>query len=72
MTPLDVQLKRSPVLNHLYLSGIPLTRENFLDLAYFGRPPAELSAEEEAQLPEFLQLRHIDNQLLKTMGVAEI
>jgi len=37
-----------------------------------GNPPVELSTEEEAQLPEFLQLRHIDNQLLKSMGVAEL
>ena len=74
MTPaeLAVQLRRSPVLNQLHLSGEPLTRENYLDLAYMGNPPAELSAEEENQLPEFLQLRYIDNQLLKSMGVAEL
>jgi hypothetical protein len=31
--------------------GIPITRENYLDLAYMGKPPAQLSAEEEASLP---------------------
>ncbi|HZS43430.1 MAG TPA: hypothetical protein VFA52_04565 [Candidatus Paceibacterota bacterium] len=31
---------------------IPLTRKNYLELAYFGNPPDELSAEEEAELPE--------------------
>tara|TARA_R110002050_G_scaffold9797_1_gene34521 strand:- start:5575 stop:5712 length:138 start_codon:yes stop_codon:yes gene_type:complete len=32
--------------------NIPLTRENYLDLAYMGDVPDELSAEEEAELPE--------------------
>ena len=32
--------------------NIPLTRENYLDLAYMGDVPEELSAEEEAELPE--------------------
>ena len=54
-TPLHVQLKRSPVLSQLHLSGEPLTRENYLDLAYMGNPPAELSAEEEANLPEIIR-----------------
>jgi len=31
--------------------NIPLTRENYLAIAYFGNPPAKLSAEEEFQLP---------------------
>ena len=31
--------------------GIPITRENYLDLAYMGELPKELSAEEEANLP---------------------
>ncbi len=34
---LKAQLRRSPVLNHLYLSGLPLTRENYLDPAYRDR-----------------------------------
>ena len=57
MTPaeLKVELRRSPVLNQLYLSGLPLTRENYLDLAYFGNPPKKWDAEAEAQLPKFLQ-----------------
>jgi hypothetical protein len=32
--------------------NIPLTRENYLACAYFGSPPAELGAEEEAELPK--------------------
>lgn len=32
--------------------GLPMDRETYLDLAYFGEPPEELSAEQEAELPE--------------------
>tara|TARA_R100000458_G_C8227065_1_gene209816 strand:- start:299 stop:430 length:132 start_codon:yes stop_codon:yes gene_type:complete len=35
--------------------GIPLTRENYIDFIYFGNPPEELGAEEEADLPEMFQ-----------------
>ena len=35
--------------------GIPLTRRNYLNAAYLGTPPKELSAEEEAELPEQIQ-----------------
>jgi len=31
--------------------NLPMTRANYLYLAYFGNPPEELGAEEEAQLP---------------------
>jgi len=31
---------------------IPLNRKNYLDIAYFGEAPKELSAEEELELPE--------------------
>lgn len=37
--------------------NIPLTRENYLDLAYMGDVPEELSAEEEADLPEEFQIQ---------------
>lgn len=40
------------VINTMQKYGIPVTRENYLNLAYFGNPPAELSAEEELELPE--------------------
>ena len=36
--------------------GIPVTRENYLMLAFAGKPPEEpLDGEVEAQLPEYLQ-----------------
>lgn len=33
-------------------AGIPRTRENYLMVAYLGNPPAELSEEEEEELPD--------------------
>jgi hypothetical protein len=44
------------VLRYMINKKIPLTRDNYLSFAYFGDPPDELSAEEEAELPEFFQL----------------
>jgi hypothetical protein len=32
--------------------NLPVTREDYLNLAYLGRPPEQLSAEEEADLPK--------------------
>jgi len=37
--------------------NIPLTRKNYLDLAYMGDVPEELSAEEEADIPEMFQIQ---------------
>ena len=45
------------VLDKMKESKIPMTRENYLQLAYFGNPPEQLDAEEEAQLPEQFQLK---------------
>jgi hypothetical protein len=42
-------------VEYMKKNGVPLTRENYLDYAYLGNPPAQLSAEEEAELPEGLQ-----------------
>jgi hypothetical protein len=36
-------------------NNIPVTREHYLNLAYMGEPPAELSAEEEMNLPPELR-----------------
>jgi hypothetical protein len=43
------------VLDWMQKHDIPLTRENYLNAAYLGNPPKELSAEEEAELPEMFQ-----------------
>ena len=37
---------------------IPLTRENYLNLAYMGEVPEQLSAEQIADLPVELQMEH--------------
>jgi hypothetical protein len=35
-----------PIIKRMQDSGIPVTREEYLYIAYMGNPPAELSAEE--------------------------
>jgi len=37
--------------------GLPITRENYLMLAYSDFDDGELGAEEESMLPEHLQLK---------------
>jgi hypothetical protein len=47
------------ILDLMKRHNIPLTRENYLDIAYFGNPPEELDAEAEAELPlEFRKKNH--------------
>ena len=43
------------VLDYMKKHNIPLTRENYLAIAYFGDPPDELDAEGEAEIPEEIQ-----------------
>ena len=43
------------VMDKMKQAGIPMTRENYLDLAYMGNPPEQLDGEEEANLPEQFQ-----------------
>jgi hypothetical protein len=51
-----------PVLAVLRHYRIPVTRQNYLDLAYFGQPPKRLSAEEEAA-PALIDWDPIDWQM---------
>ena len=37
------------------LASAPVAKQNYLDLAYLGTPPAELGPGEEANLPARLQ-----------------
>ena len=37
--------------------NLPVTREDYLNLSYLGRPPKQLSAEEEADLPKEIRDR---------------
>lgn len=43
------------IVNKMKKLGVAHTRENYLDLAYMGAPPAKLTAEEEEHLPEEFQ-----------------
>ncbi len=45
-----------PILELMLRDKVPLTRENYLHLAYMGTPPEEpLDAELEAELPEIFR-----------------
>jgi hypothetical protein len=37
--------------------GVPLTRQNYIDMNWLGKPPEEWTAEHEADLPEMFQHR---------------
>jgi hypothetical protein len=54
-TPTGAARPGNPVLALMRRFNIPVTPENYLNLAYMGRPPAILSAEEELQLPPELR-----------------
>jgi hypothetical protein len=42
----------NPIIKVLKHYGAPLTRQEFLDTAYLGKPPANLDPESEAELPD--------------------
>jgi hypothetical protein len=44
------------VLQKMKEENIPMTRDNYLALAYFGDVPEVLDAEAEAELPEQFQM----------------
>jgi hypothetical protein len=46
-----------PILALMRELNLPVTREDYLNLAYLGRPPKQLSAEEEADLPKEIRDR---------------
>jgi hypothetical protein len=48
------------VLEKMQRDGIPMTRQNYLALAYLGDPPEEIGPEVEAQLPKQFQLNPPD------------
>ncbi len=43
------------ILSLLKRAGLPVTRDEYLKVAYFGEPPKEWTAELEAELPKELQ-----------------
>jgi hypothetical protein len=40
------------VLRLMIEKGVPLTRQNYLDIAYMGNPPEEIGGEIEASIPK--------------------
>jgi hypothetical protein len=52
---LNPQLETDPVLKLMKSNSIPVTRENYLEVAYLGEAPDPLPAKLEAELPESLQ-----------------
>ena len=48
---------RFPVFRLMRKYGIPITRERYLYLNYMGRPPKQLDAEQEEELPPQLRRR---------------
>lgn len=54
-------MKEDAVLEFMKQNGIPMTREDYLEIAYMGNPPAELDAEEEAQLPEQFRKQDVED-----------
>jgi hypothetical protein len=52
-------------------NGIPLKRENWIDLAYFGQPPEEWTQEHENELPPQLRLNEKDEETLETSAKRE-
>ena len=53
-------MDNDPVLEFMKRNRIPMTRENYLEVAYMDTPPAELDAEAECSLPEQFQLEAIE------------
>lgn len=56
------------VLAWMKKEGVPLTRQNYLDLAYMGSPPDEIGGEIEASIP--WEIKHADDiATMAQMGV---
>lgn len=56
------------VLEAMKKHNIPLTRQNYLDIAYMGNPPEEIGAEIEASIP--WEIKYADDiALMAQMGV---
>ena len=51
-------IEENGIVKMMIKFNIPLTRQNYLDLAYMGDVPEELSAEEEAEIPEEFQINN--------------
>jgi len=57
----DDEALEFPLLAYMKKNKIPLTRQNYLDLAYGKDQPHELDAEEESILPPMFQVDNEDD-----------
>ena len=57
------EIHDDPVVALMKELGTPMTRENYLELAYLKKDPV-LSAEQEAELPEQFKLRDPEEDVL--------
>lgn len=56
------------VLEAMKQNNIPLTRQNYLDIAYMGNPPEEIGGEIEAEIP--WEIKHAEDiAMMAAMGV---
>jgi hypothetical protein len=57
------------VLQWMIEKGVPLTRQNYLDMAYLGNPPDEIGGEIEASIPKEIGEAE-DKAWMAEMGVG--
>ena len=59
LSPEELQeiAEEDPVVALLLRLKLPVTRENYLEMAFSEPPPDPLPAELEEQLPDFLQIK---------------
>jgi hypothetical protein len=59
--------EKDPTLAMMEEAGVEPTRENYLNLAFFGNPPSKLDPEEEASLPAPFQkgVRELNQNLME-------
>ena len=61
-------MREDIVLEAMKQNNIPLTRQNYLDIAYLGCPPEEIGGEIEASIP--WEIKHAEDiALMAQMGV---
>jgi hypothetical protein len=51
----DPEVKEDGLTKLMKHFGIPVTRENYIDLMYMGTPPDPWTWEDEAEMPPHLQ-----------------
>lgn len=54
-TDIEQQARTDPLLRHMIKHGVPLTRQNYVGMAYGPGEPDEWTAEHEAMLPRCFQ-----------------